>query len=32
MSANHTDPDAAAEIFLLDGDVDLALAVERLNQ
>ena len=24
MSANHIDPDAAAEIFLLDGAVDVA--------
>ena len=31
MSANHIEPDAAAEIFLLDGEVDLALAVERLR-
>lgn len=31
MSANHTRPDSMAEIFLLDGDVDVALAVERLN-
>jgi uncharacterized protein YbcI len=31
MSANHTEPDAAAEIFLLDGDVEPGDAVERLG-
>ena len=29
MSANHTRPDAAAEIFLLDGAVDVADGFER---
>ena len=29
MSANHIDPDAAAEIFLLDGAVDVADRFER---
>ena len=31
MSANHTDPDAAAEIFLMDHDVDVAEALQRLG-
>jgi uncharacterized protein YbcI len=31
MSANHTDPDAAAEVFLLERDVDVADALTRLE-
>ena len=31
MSTNNTDPDAAAEVFLLDGDVDVAEALGRLT-
>jgi uncharacterized protein YbcI len=27
MSANHNDPDAAAEIFMMDADVDVAAAL-----
>ena len=31
MSTNNTRPDAAAEVFLLDGDVDVAEALGRLT-